>query len=145
MSTTTYSFSDVSITISHPGVGSYSAVGEGIGSMTISRANDVSSHDVSGDGSVMVSKIRARNGSVAFNIQQTSGFNRWLTKWYNYLESANTSVYADTKVIVRAPAMGKLHTLKGVTPQKFADEVFQAQGQNGNWQLLSADIQSDAI
>jgi glutamine cyclotransferase len=145
MAITTYSFLDVSVSISHPNVGTYSAVGEGIGSIAISRSNDVSAQDVSGDGSVMVSKIRARNGSISFTIQQTSGFNRWLNKWYNYLEGANTSVWADTKIIVRAPQMGKVTTLIGVSPQKFADEPYQAQGQNLTWALLAADIQTDPI
>lgn len=142
---TTYSFVDVSVAISHPSVGKYLADGEGIGTINIARSNDVSAHDVAGDGSVMVSKIRVRNGSITFAIQQTSAFARWLTKWYNYLEAASTSEWADTKITVRAPKMGELTTLIGVSPQKFADKPYQANGQNVNWTLLAADIQTDNI
>jgi hypothetical protein len=145
MNITTYSFMDVSVSISHPSVGKYSAVGEGIGSINISMANDRTAHDVSGDGSVMVSKIRARNGSIVFSIQQTSSFNRWLTKWYNFLEGAPTDVYADTSIVIRAPKMGELTTLKGVSPQKLPDKPYQVQGQNVSWTLLAADIQQDEI
>ena len=55
MATTTYSFSDVSLVLSHPSVGKCTITGEGVGSVTVSRANDLTQHDVAADGSVMVS------------------------------------------------------------------------------------------
>lgn len=145
MSISTYSFADVSISIAHQNVGAYSASGEGIGSISISMTSDRSAHDIAADGSVMVSKIRARNGLITISVQQTSSLNRWLTKWYNYLEAASTSVWADTTIIVRAPKMGDLITLKGVTPQKLPDRPYQAQGQNVSWALMAADVQQDTI
>ncbi len=69
----TYSFSDITATISHPSYGSYSLQGEGIGDMTISKTTDRSAHDVAADGHIMVSKIAGNNGSVTMNAQQTSG------------------------------------------------------------------------
>ena len=41
-----YSFEDTVLTISHPNFGTYSAYGTGIGSLSISYANDVTKHDV---------------------------------------------------------------------------------------------------
>ena len=45
----TYSFEDTSLTIQHPSVGSYSAYGTGIGTLSVSFTNDVSMHDVAAD------------------------------------------------------------------------------------------------
>lgn len=142
---TTYSFSDVSIIFRHPNVGQYIANGEGIGTLNISMSNDRTIHDVAADGSVMVSKIRARNGLLAVAIQQTSALHRWLQKWFNYLETAHTSKWADTTVIIRSPLTGEIKTLTGVSPQKQADAPYQAQGQMVTWNLMSADIQQNVV
>lgn len=144
-SITTYSFADVSFAQSHPKVGKYSVTGEGIGNINVSMTNDRTAHDVAADGSVMVSKIRARNGVITLLVQQTSSLNQWLLKWYNYLEAAPVDTYADTVIVIRAPHMGDLITAKGVTPQKLPDKPYQAQGQNVTWTLLAADIQQDVI
>ena len=50
--TTTYSFTDLAGSISHPTLGFYLFDGTGVGSVTISKANDRSAHDVAADGSV---------------------------------------------------------------------------------------------
>lgn len=144
MSYSTYSFSDVSFVISHPALGQYIANGEGLGTISISRSTDNSVHDIASDGSVMVSKIRARNGIVNVTIQQTSNLNKWLQKWFNYLETAPTSAWAETTVIVRAPMMGETTTCIGVSPQKPGDKPYQQQGQQVSWNLMSADVQMDA-
>lgn len=140
---TTYSFADVSVVISHPSVGQYVANGEGIGNINIAMATDRTAHDVAADGSVMVSKIKGRNGTVTIAIQQTSDLNKWLTKWYNYLEAASTDQWASTSIIVRSPIMQELNTITGVSPQKLPDKPYQAQGQLVTWSLMAADIQQD--
>jgi len=141
---TTYSFADVTLTINHPKVGKYIASGGGIGSINLSMSNDRTVHDIAADGSVMVSKIRARNGQLSLAIQQTSPLNKWLTKWFNYLETASTSAWADTTVTIRCPVMGDSKILTGVSPQKQADVPYQAQGQQVTWNLMAADIQQEA-
>jgi len=139
-----YSFADVSMTISHPSVGQYiSESGEGLGSIAVSRATDNTVHDLSADGAVMVSKIKGRNGTIAITIQQISNLNKWLLKWFNYLETAATDQWADTKVVIRSPVMQDLITALGVSPQKPAEKPYQAQGQNISWALMAADIQQD--
>lgn len=145
MGISTYSFSDVSISISHPNVGKFSAMNEGIGDISISMTNDRTAHDIANDGSTMVSKIKARNGSISIAVQQTSNFNKWLQKWYNYLDAATTDVWADTLITIRAPKMGDLITAKGVSPQKIPDRPYQSQGQKMTWTLMAADIQQDVI
>ncbi len=142
---TTYDFNDVNVTISHPRVGVYSMIGEGMGSITTSMANDRTTHDVAGDGSVMVSKIRVHNGTVSVSAQQTSPIHDWLQKWYNYIDGADASEWADTKIIIRAPLMKRQVTCIGVSPQKDADLPYQAQGQNITWALMAADIRKIVI
>ena len=140
---TTYSFSDVSVIIAHPSVGQYVANGVGIGTINVSMTTDRTAHDVAADGSVMVTKIRGRNGAVTIAVQQTSELNKWLLKWYNYLEAAATSKWAETTITIKSPVMKDLISATGVSPQKLADKPYQAQGQNVNWTLMAADIQQD--
>lgn len=140
MSYTTYSFADVSMVISHPSVGQFVATGAGLGSISTSMAQDRSAHDLSADGSVMVSKIKGRNGNHTISVQQTSELNKWLLKLYNYLEQAPTSEWAGIKIIIRASAMQDLIRSTGVSFQKLPDKPFQAQGQQVSWVLMAADI-----
>lgn len=141
----TYSFSDIGLTISHPSVGQYIMSGEGMGSINVTMTQDRTAHDIAADGSVMVSKIRARNGTIAISAQQTSKLHQWLTKWFNYLESASTNEWADTNIIIRAPKMGQTIIATYVSPQKLPDRPYQAQGQQLTWNLMAADIQQDAL
>jgi hypothetical protein len=143
----TYSFDDVTLVISHPavGVGRFVATSQGLGSISVSMTNDRTSHDVAADGSIMVSKILAKNGTISITVQQTSNLNHWLLKWYNYIESAPTNEWADAKLLVRAPLMGDRISCSGVSPQKIADRSYQAQGQNVTWSLMAAHISQENI
>ncbi|WP_163855820.1 phage protein [Paenibacillus elgii] len=140
----TYSFSDVTMVISHPAVGQFVATGAGLGSITTIMTTDRTTHDISADGSVMVSKIKARNGSHSISVQQTSELNRWLLKLYNYLETAATNQWAGITIVIRSPQMQELITSTGVSFQKLPDKPFQNQGQQVTWNLMAADIQQDA-
>lgn len=90
----TYSFEDTSLTISHPGFGTYTAYGTGLGNISISYANDVTSHNVASDLAVVVSKWVARNGTVNLEILQSSDFNAWLKKFAAFLEESSTDQFA---------------------------------------------------
>lgn len=140
MATTVYSFADVSFVISHPSVGKFTITGEGVGSVSIARANDMTQHDVAADGSVMVSKIVTDNGTIALAIQQTSAAHKWLKKWADYLKVAPTSEYALSTAILKNPAVGETISMSGVTPQKRADTAFQQAGQQVTWNLMAAKI-----
>lgn len=142
---TVYDFNDVSVTISHPDVGSYNMIGEGMGSITTSMTNDKSVHDVASDGGIMVSKIKAENGTISLVTQQTSPINEWLTKWYNYINGSDASKWASAKIIIRSPLMKRQTTCTGVSPQKLADLPYQQQGQNQTWALMAADIRQVVI
>lgn len=135
---TTYAFEDVSCTIKHPSVGVVNANGEGVGSITFAMANDVSSHDVAADGTVMVSKVKVGNGTIAIECQQTSVLHKWLTKAYNYLMAANAKEWASMSIMANSPAMQVTHDCSGVSFQKRGDKPYQAQGQRVTWTLMSA-------
>lgn len=144
MAQSTYSFGDVSITISHPSVGQYTMQGEGIGSISVNMATDRTVHDTAADGSVMISKIRGRSGAVGIVVQQTSPIDQFLRKWFNYLETADSSEWADSSIIIRSAVTPETISCTGVSPQKQADRPFQAQGQQVTWNLMAADIQQDS-
>lgn len=138
--TTVYSFKDVSLVLSHPSVGKFTLTGEGLGSVSVSEANDLTQHDVAADGSVMVSKIDTENGTMAIAIQQTSAAHTWLNKWVKYLKIAPTSEWAQTSGILKNPATGETINLSGISPQKRADAGFQQTGQQVTWNLMAAKI-----
>lgn len=142
---TTYSFESVAVTISHPSVGQHVASGQGIGSITTSMTTDRTTHDVSADGAIMVSKVKGRNGSIALAIQQTSDLNKFLVNVYNYLEHTDPSKWAGITIIQRSAVMHEQITATGVSFQKLPDRPFQAQGQQVTWQFLASDIQYDII
>lgn len=138
--TTTYSFADTILILSHPNVGQFTFQGKGLGGVTVSRSTDTTQHDVAADGSVMVSKIKADNGTMALNIQQTSEGHKWLSKWYSYLKVAATSEWARTTAILRNTSTGENITMDGISPQKRADVAYQQTGQQVAWNLMAASI-----
>lgn len=141
MSTTTYSFADTTLVISHPALGQYIANGAGLGSIAVTMTTDRTAHDVSADGSVMVSKIEGNNGTIALQIQQTSGFNKWLLNAYNYLITSPAAQWAQLSITLRSLSMGDLINANGVSFRIKPERQYQAQGQQITWQLMAADIQ----
>ena len=138
---TTYSFTDIEGTISHPSYGSFSIQGEGVGEMSINMMTDRTVHDVASDGHIMVSKIAGNNGTVNINAQQTSEMHNFLLGLFNYLWSATTDEWAQISLTITAPNMGETVYCQGGAFQKIGDKPYQAQGQRIAWNLLFADIQ----
>lgn len=136
----TYSFEDTTVTVDHPSLGVYSAYGTGIGSLTVSMAEDVSSHQTSADLAVVISKHFKKNGTVTFDILQSSDFNNFMQKVYSYLEQAPASQFGLTKIIISNRSTGKVYTCIGCTPQKLPDDQYQSQASNRQWAWLCANI-----
>ncbi len=136
----TYSFEDTSLTISHPGFGTYTAYGTGIGDITISYANDVTYHNVAADLAVVVSKWVARNGNVQMNILQSSDFNEWLKKFAAFLEESPTDQFALATMDIKNKSTGDSYHCTGVSHQKRSDNSFQSQAQNRTWTMMCANI-----
>lgn len=137
----TYSFEDTSVTIQHPDLGAYSAYGTGIGTLAVAYANDITTHDVAADLAVVVSKSAKKNGTVTFEILQSSDFNSWLKKFYNYVVSAAPSRFALATIIIKNNSTGDTFTCTGVSPQKAADAHYQSQSQNRSWPMMAANIE----
>lgn len=140
MEVSTYSFTDLAGSISHPTLGAYLFDGTGVGSVTIAKATDRTAHDIAADGSVMVSKIAGNNGTVTIEVQQTSAIHKWLLVWFNALWQMPTSEWASTSMTLRNAATGTRHIISGISPQKEPDTPYQAQGQHVTWTLMCAEI-----
>lgn len=136
----TYSFEDTTVTFNYPDLGSYSAYGTGIGTLTVSYTNDITMHDVAADLAVVVSKSAKTNGTVTFEVLQSSDFNSWLKKWANYVKAAPSSKFALATIIIKNTSTGDTYTCSGCTPQKVPDNNFQSQSQNRSWAIMCADI-----
>lgn len=137
-----YSFEDTSVTIEHPSVGSFEAYGTGIGTLSVSFSNDITTHDVAADLAVVVSKSAKKNGNITFEVLQSSELNDWLNKYYNYVVAAPSSEFALASVTIRNTSTGQYYSCAGVSPQKMPDSNFQSQQQNRSWVLMAANIET---
>jgi len=124
----TYSFADVSSTLAHPAVGSYTFQGAGLGGVTVAMANDVSQQDLAADGSVMTSKIKAQNGTLTYNLQQTSDGAKFLKKLNTYLKTAPSSEWTRATATVVSTQQGVNISATGLSPQKPPDAAFAQTG-----------------
>lgn len=135
-----YSFEDTVVTISHPSVGVFSAYGTGIGDLSVSLSENVTTHEVAADQAVIVSKHVKRNGTVSFNISQVSEFNDWLKKFTAYIEEADASEFALATISISNKTTGDNYFCSGVSHQKIADNQLQSQAQNRSWVMMCAHI-----
>jgi hypothetical protein len=137
---TTYAFEDLAVVFSHPSKGSLTLTGAGIASATVARANDVTAHDLAADGSVMASKIQARNGTVTLVVQQTSEGAKWLRKLNQYLEVAASSEWTQAVCSISSKVMGVDIRCTGVSPQKTPDGDYQQSGQQVSFAYMCQTI-----
>lgn len=142
---TTYSFQDISCVISHPAIGQHIVTGSGAKTLALSMSGDISAHDIAADGSVMISKIPVPNGTITITAQQTSPLHDFMTKWYNYIKSADSSAFATGSITIRSPQMKVLHQCSGVSIQKKADKTYEATGGNVAWACMAAKIEDSVI
>lgn len=138
-----YSFEDTVVTISHPNFGTYSAYGTGIGSISVTYANNVSTQAVAADLAVVISKTAIRNGSVTFDVLQSSDFNKYLKRLTSFLEESDSSQFALTTIRLSNKSTGDSYYCTGVSHLKKADNSFQAQAQNRSWEMLCANISQE--
>ncbi len=137
---TTYAFEDLAVVFSHPSKGTLTLTGSGLVSVTVSRANDVSSHDLAADGSVMTSKMQARNGTLTIAVQQSSAGAAWLRKLNQYLEVASSAEWTQGVCSIASKVMGVNVNCTGVSPQKTPDAAYQAAGQQISFPYLCQNI-----
>lgn len=139
MADTVYSFKDYNINIVGL-IGSYSTMGEGLGSLTVTMTTAKSAHSVGADGSVMTSKIAGDNGTLAITCQQTSALNTWLVKLYNACMIAPSSAWTSTQILVTNNVQKEVLTAIGCSFEKLADRPMQAEGQMITWNILAQNV-----
>lgn len=144
MADTTYSFADYNFSIVSP-IGTYSVQGNGVGSATVTMATTKSVHSVGADGSVMTSKIAGDNGTVAIQVQQTSGLNTFMTKLYNTLKASPSSVWTSTQFLITNSVQKEVCTCIGCSPENLPEKPMQAEGQLITWTWLAQNIQQIAL
>ena len=137
----TYSFENTIVTISHPDVGQYTMYGAGLGDITISRSNDETSHEISADLSVLISKSVKKNGTVTINVLQASDANDFMLRLVKYVETAVPAVFAKTQISIESNSTGEQWVCTGVSPPKMADVTYAAQGTTKDWNMMAASIE----
>lgn len=140
MANSTYSFSDIKMVIKPSGYEAYTVNGSGIGKIGISYANANTVHDLAADGSVMVSKIKANNGTISLTVQQTSLLHAYLIGLFNYLNQGATNLWAATRIDISSLLnIADTHALQGVSFEKRGDIPYEQQGQNITWNFMFAE------
>jgi hypothetical protein len=143
----TYSFKDLSGGFTHPLTGPFAFAGQiGIGRAVIDMTVDQSVLDVAADGLVMPSALIGDNGTVAFEMQQTSILHAFFLRWYNLITAAkkngDVSTWASGALSLVSKVDGSTHQLTGVMPTKIPPKTYGPQGERLTWTLVACDIQN---
>jgi hypothetical protein len=143
----TYSFKDLTGVITNSVFGAsilLSGGNVGFGELTITMTTERTAQDVAADGTVMPSYLAGDNGTVAINVQQTSGLHHDLLDLYNQCVTAanndDVSGWASTNMSFRTILDGSIHVLSGVSFGKIPDKPYHAAGQRIVWNLMAANI-----
>lgn len=137
-----YSFEECTVTFKHPTYGVYTAYGSGIGNFSITYENNVVDHQISADLSVVISKHAIKNGSITFEVLQSTDFNNWLKGWANHIENGPIENFAMTDITIKNRTTGDTYYCTGCTHQKIADQSYQSDAQTRSWTVLAANIVS---
>lgn len=139
----TYSFSEVSLSITHPNFGTMRLTGQGTGEISLTNDNDRATTAIGADGGVVVNKIRDRRATLTVTVLQTSTLHNEFGKFFNYLETAPTSQWAAASAVIKSLNTRETTTLTGVVPQKQADKPYGQQAGNNTWTFIVADAQNN--
>lgn len=141
----TYSFSDVTLTLSHPSLGVLSTNGMGVGSISKSMTADKTQIDVASDGTAVTSKIRNNTGSLTIQCQQNSVLHQKLKTWLNYLTNAKTSEWALIKAVLTSSQTGEQDIFTGGSIPKHADVDYNATIGMVTWNIMFAEVVQNNI
>lgn len=135
-----YSFEGSTMTISHPKFGQHIAYGTGLGNFSIEFSDNVGSHQISADLSIVISRHAVRHGTLTINVLQSTEFNDWLKRWSNAVIAGDPNDFALTEIVVENSTTGDSYYLYGCTPQKIANQDFQPEAQMREWVIMAAEI-----
>lgn len=151
LNSSTYSFMDVSGSLTHPflPVPIVFQGQKGVRTLTVTMAVERTVHDVASDGAIMISAVPGHNGSITIEMQQTSALHKEFLAWYNAVYIATTlgdvADFASGAATFRAITDGAHYVARGVSPSKIPDKPYASQGQYVTWSLMCADIQQVAF
>lgn len=145
MALQTYSFQDVTCTFVHTSsIGSKTTTGQGVGSISVAMANDLTTHELAADGTVQTSRTCAVNGTIAVSILQSSDLHGILLKWYNHIRLPDKiGEWSTMEITIKSKGLGDTIKCTGVAPQKAPDIGFEAQAKQITWNFLSEEITHD--
>jgi hypothetical protein len=139
---TTYSFPDLTGSLSHPVIGSFIFGGDplGLGEAHVVKSTERTILDTAADGGIMISKISGNSGVITFHVQQTSILHKWLLNSFNLAWSLPSSQWGLWACLLRNVSDGTSHLGHGGAFLKEADVPYQAQGQRLIWTMPYADV-----
>jgi hypothetical protein len=135
-----YSFADVTFSLSHPLLGMAQVDGSGIGTITLTNDGERSTKQLAADGSVLISKIRDRTGTMTLDFLQTSPLHNQLIDWFISLENNPAADWGRMTGVIKSIATNEETKLTGVCFVRIANKAYAAQGQNVQWSFLVADV-----
>lgn len=137
MTHSTYSFDDIFFTITLAGE-SYTMAGDGIGELQYEYLPTTSVQDVASDGSVMTSKIIARNARFNFSTQQTSALHKYFISKFNILRDEKTTEWATGTLTITDSLNNIKITAQNIAFERQASATFAAEGGRVQWPMVAA-------
>lgn len=136
----TYSFENCSLSFTHPDLRTYSMYGAGLGSVTVSRQNPITFHEVSSDLSVLVSRSAKKNGTLTVRVLQASEANDYLNMLCNYLETCPVDRFARGSAVLESASTGEVWRCKGLTHHQIPDRSYNASGGMVEYEFYVAEL-----
>lgn len=141
----TYAFSEVTLTLSHPSLGTISTNGMGLGQVTVNMRSDRSSVTVAQDGTVVTNKIKDESGQLTLQILQNSSAHRTLKQWWTYLVQAPASEWADIKAVITSKSTGEQSICNSGAMVKLPDDQYGNEAQLIDWTFLFQYIDRNLV
>ena len=136
-----YSFPDVKAAIYHEDIGQCNLHESGLGKITVSAAGDLSSHNTTADGYVIVNRLKSNNGTITLEVPQGSVADWFLRKWARWNRSLqNPSRIALGVLTIQDTVAGYTISATGLSLQKAPDRVFDRTAGNVSYTFLAATI-----
>lgn len=137
MTHSTYSFDDIHFTIILAGE-AYTMAGDGIGELQYEYLPTTSVQDVASDGSVMTSKIIARNARFTFSTQQTSALHKYFISKFNILRDGQTEEWATGSLTITDKLNNITITANNVAFERQTSATFASEGGRVQWPMVAA-------
>ncbi len=141
-----YGFQGLVGSVTNPATGSFIITGDdsGIAKISWSMSGDVTEHEVSADGSTIISAIARNNGTLSIETYQNSQTDIFLMNWFNTLDALKAqhvlANWTSTVVSVTDTASLRAFTFTGVSPKKQPDRSYGAQAATVSWEMMAAKL-----